>query len=215
MKFFLDTAEIDKIRWAADLGIIEGVTTNPSLIAQTGRKFEDVIKKITTIIDGPISAEVVSMDAEGMIKEARKISSIHPNIVIKIPMIAEGLKAVRILEEEKIKTNVTLVFSVNQALFSAKAGATYISTFIGRIDDSGHDGMQLVRDVMTVLNNYHFSSELIVASIRHPLHVKYAAEAGAHIATVPPQVLEEMFVHSLTDVGLKTFLEDWKRVSLK
>lgn len=212
MKIFLDTANVEEIREANDWGIIDGVTTNPSLIAREGRDFKEVVEEICSIVDGPISAEVVSMDAKGMIKEARELAKIHENITIKVPMTAEGLKATKELAIRGIKTNVTLVFSVNQALLAAKAGATFASPFVGRLDDNGHDGMQVVRDIATIYMNYGYDTEIIVASVRHPLHVIDSAKCGAHIATVPFKVLNLMVKHPLTDVGIEKFLADWKKV---
>ncbi|MBO8127920.1 MAG: fructose-6-phosphate aldolase [Peptococcaceae bacterium] len=212
MKLFLDTANVDEIREAASLGVISGVTTNPSLIAKEGRNFTDVVKEITSIVDGPVSAEVISTDAEGMIKEAEELAQIHPNVVIKIPMIGEGLKAVKVLEEKGVRTNVTLVFSANQALLAALAGASFVSPFVGRLDDAGHDGMQVVADIVDIFDFYGYETEVIAASIRHPLHCIQAAQAGAHIATVPYKVLQKMIKHPFTDVGLQRFLDDWKKV---
>ena len=212
MKFFLDTAIVEEIRWAAKLGVVDGVTTNPTLIARSGRKFEEVVKEITEIVDGPISAEAVSLNAEGMIKEARELSRIHKNIVVKIPFIEEGIKAVKVLSEEGIKTNFTLVFSASQCLIAAKVGASYVSPFIGRIDDTGARGMKVVEETVKIFKNYGYKTEVIVASIRHPLHVIESASIGAHIATIPPAVLKKMIVHPLTDKGVKNFLEDWKTV---
>jgi transaldolase len=212
MKIFLDTANIDEIRRMNDLGIIDGVTTNPTLIAREKRKFRDVVNEIIQISDFPISVEAVSTDAELMIREAREISSFAHNIVVKIPMIEEGLKSVKVLSKEGIKTNVTLVFSTNQALLAAKAGATYVSPFIGRLDDIGHEGMRIIREIVQIYKNYGYSTEVIVASIRHPLHVVDAALAGAHIATIPPDVLRKMISHPLTDLGVQRFMEDWKKV---
>jgi len=212
MKFFLDTAIVEEIRWAAKLGVVDGVTTNPTLIARSGRKFEEVVKEITEIVDGPINAEAVSLNAEGMIKEARELSRIHKNIVVKIPFIEEGIKAVKVLSEEGIKTNFTLVFSASQCLIAAKVGASYVSPFIGRIDDTGARGMKVVEETVKIFKNYRYKTEVIVASIRHSLHVIEAATIGAHIATIPPAVLKKMIVHPLTDKGVKKFLEDWKTV---
>ena len=212
MKIFIDTANIEEIKKANDWGVIDGVTTNPSLVAKEGREFEELVQEIVNIVNGPISVEVISTNAEGMVKEAVELSEWSPNIVVKIPMIPEGLKAVKILSAKGIKTNVTLVFSVNQALLAAKAGATYVSPFIGRIDDIGHEGMQIVRDMVEVFNTYNFKTEVIVASIRHPLHVIEAAKAGAHVATVPFKVIEKMFKHPLTDIGLERFLDDWEKI---
>lgn len=212
MKIFIDTANIKAIKKFCEMGIIDGVTTNPTLIAKEGMKFNDLINEIVKIVNGHVSVEAVSLDAEGMVKEARQLSKIAPNIVVKIPIIAEGLKAVKTLSREGIKTNMTLVFSANQALLAAKAGATYVSPFIGRLDDKGHVGMDVVREILRIFKNYDFKTEVIVASIRHPIHVVEAAKAGAHVATIPPDVLEKMFKHPLTDEGLQRFLEDWKKV---
>ena len=212
MKLFIDTANIEHIREMNDLGIVDGVTTNPTLIAKEGRNFKDVIKEITSIVDGPISAEVISVESSGMIDEARKLSKIHKNINIKIPLTAEGLKAVSKLAKEGIRTNVTLCFSAVQALLAAKSGASFISPFIGRLDDISHDGMQLVNDIKQIYDNYGFKTEIIVASVRHPLHVLQAAKIGAHIATVPHKVLVQLVKHPLTDIGIERFLNDWKKV---
>ncbi|MBN1156566.1 fructose-6-phosphate aldolase [Candidatus Woesearchaeota archaeon] len=211
MKIFADTAIVDEIKKCVSWGLCDGVTTNPSLIMKSGRKFEEVVTEITQIVDGPISAEVVSLDAEGMIKEARPLSKIHKNIVIKIPMTLEGIKAVKVLEKEGIRCNVTLVFSANQALLAAKAGASYVSPFVGRLDDIGQDGMQLIEEIMAVFSNYGFKTEVIVASVRHPIHVKQAAMLGAHICTIPFKVIEQLSKHSLTDMGIKKFLDDWDK----
>ena len=212
MKIFLDTANVEQIREAASWGIIDGVTTNPSLIAKEGRDFKEVVREICEIVDGPISAEVISLDADGMVEEARELAKIHKNIVIKIPMTVEGLKAVKRLSAEGIKTNVTLVFSANQALLAMKAGATYVSPFVGRLDDIGHVGMDLVAQIMDIIDNYGFETEVIVASVRHPTHVLEAALLGAHIATVPYAVLEKMAKHPKTDEGIERFLKDWEKV---
>lgn len=212
MQLFLDTANIDEIREAYELGVISGVTTNPSLIAKEGRDFTQVVKEITAIVDGPISAEAVSLEAEKMLEEARELAKIHPNIVVKIPMTANGLKVVKACAEEGIKTNVTLVFSANQALLAALAGAAYVSPFVGRIDDTGHDGIQLIYDIVQVFENYGLDTQIIAASIRHPLHVLDSAKAGADIATVPPKVLKQMIKHPLTDIGIEKFLADWEKV---
>jgi transaldolase len=211
MKFFIDTANIDEIKEAHSMGMVDGVTTNPSLIAKEGRDFEEIIKEICEIVDGPISAEVVSTDTEGMIEEARKLSKIHNNIVVKIPMLVDGLKATRILAEEGIKTNVTLVFSPLQALMAAKAGATYVSPFIGRLDDISQEGLLLVEQIVEIYGNYAFDTEIIVASIRNPLHVLESALMGADIATIPFSVLSKLAAHPMTDKGLKAFLDDWNR----
>ncbi|MCK4457196.1 MAG: fructose-6-phosphate aldolase [Thermoplasmata archaeon] len=212
MKIFLDTANVEHIREANSWGVVDGVTTNPTLIAREGRNFEEVVREICEIVDGPISAEVVSEDAEGMVKEARELSKIHKNVVIKIPMTPEGLKATRTLKDEDIKTNVTLVFSSNQVLLAAKAGATFVSPFIGRLDDQGQVGMEVIRETVTILETYDFDTQVIVASVRHPIHVLESALAGAHIATVPFDVLKKMARHSLTDVGIRKFLEDYKKI---
>ncbi len=214
MRLFLDTANLDEIRKAAKLGIISGVTTNPSLVAREGRSdLPGVIREIASIIDGPISAEVLSQDAEGMVREARELSSWSPNVVVKIPVTEAGIEAISRLSREGIKCNLTLCFSLNQALLGAMAGATYVSPFVGRLDDVGHDGMALVADIVQVFRHYGFSTQVIAASIRHPLHLIAAAKAGAHIATVPYRVLVQMFKHPLTDVGLSRFLEDWRQVA--
>lgn len=212
MQIFLDSANIEEIKKANELGVIDGVTTNPSLVAREGRNFEKLVKEITDIIDGPVSAEVISLESKGMVEEARHLSRIHKNVVIKIPMTAEGLKAVKILSAEEIKTNVTLVFSPNQALLAAKAGATYVSPFVGRLDDIGEAGMDVVADCVQIFAQYGFNTEIIVASIRNPLHVRQAALTGADIATVPYKVLESMIEHHLTDKGIRRFLADWEKV---
>jgi transaldolase len=213
MKFFLDTANIVEIKDAYSMGMVDGVTTNPSLIAKEGRDFETVIKEICEIVDGPISAEVISTDAEGMIREARALAKIHKNIVVKIPMLVDGLKAVRQLASEDIKTNVTLVFSPLQALMAAKAGATYVSPFIGRLDDLSQDGMQLIDQIVEIYNNYAFDTEIIVASIRNPMHVLESALLGADIATIPYDVLRKLASHPMTDKGLAAFLKDWEKTN--
>ena len=215
MKFFIDSANIDEIREAASFGIIDGVTTNPSLVAKEGKNFRKLLDEILQIVDGPISAEVVSVHAEGMLKEARELSAIHPNIVVKIPLIKEGLKAVCVLNAEGINTNVTLCFSANQALLAAKAGATYISPFIGRLDDLSQDGMDLIEDIVTIYQNYNFGTQVLAASIRHPVHVLQAALMGAHVATMPYKIIEQLFHHPLTDAGLEKFLSDWKQNEAK
>jgi transaldolase len=212
MKFFIDTANAANIREANSWGVVDGVTTNPSLVAKEGREFKETILEICSIVDGPISAEVVSLDAEGMVREARELASWHRNIVIKIPMTKEGMKAVRQLKAEGIRTNVTLVFSANQALIAAKAGGSFISIFVGRLDDAGHDGMEVVRDTAALIETYGFDAEVIVASVRHPIHVVEAMRAGAHIATIPFAVLDQMFKHPLTDIGIERFLKDWEKV---
>lgn len=211
MKFFIDTANIDEIKEAHSMGMVDGVTTNPSLIAKEGREFEEIIHEICEIVDGPISAEVISTDTDGMLKEARNLSKIHDNIVVKIPMIVDGLKATRTLSGEGIKTNVTLVFSPLQALMAAKAGATYVSPFIGRLDDISQEGLLLVEQIVEIYGNYAFDTEIIVASIRNPLHVLESALMGADIATIPFNVLSKLAAHPLTDKGLKAFLNDWNK----
>ncbi|MFH0816649.1 MAG: fructose-6-phosphate aldolase [Methanobacteriota archaeon] len=215
MKIFLDTANVEHIKEANSWGVIDGVTTNPTLIAKEGRVFADVVKEICAIVDGPISAEVVSLDSSGMLKEAKELVKIHENVVIKIPMTPEGLKATRECFDRGIRTNVTLVFSANQALLAAKAGATYVSPFIGRLDDAGHIGMDVVRDIVQIYQNYAIETEVIVASVRTPLHVIDAAKAGAHISTVPFDVLKKMVKHPLTDLGIAAFLKDWEKVPKK
>ncbi|BAT72155.1 transaldolase [Thermosulfidibacter takaii ABI70S6] len=211
MKFFLDTAFVDEIREVASWGILDGVTTNPTLVAKTGRKYREVLEEICSIVDGPVSAEVLSLDYEGMIREARELAKIHPNIAIKIPMTKDGLKAVKTLSEEGIKTNVTLIFSPSQALLAAKAGATFVSPFVGRLDDISHEGMELISTIVPVLKDYDFKTEVIVASVRHPRHVVEAAQIGADIVTVPYKVMEQLLKHPLTDIGIKRFLDDWKQ----
>lgn len=215
MKIFIDTADVKEIKRLNSIGIIDGITTNPSLIAKEGRNFEQVVKEITSIVNGPISAEAISLDAEGMITEARKLSKIHKNIVVKIPMTSEGIKAVKVLEKEGIKCNVTLVFSVTQALLAAKAGASYVSPFVGRIDDIGKRGMDVVKEIIETYKHYDFKTEIIVASVRNLEHVKEAGLLGADIATIPPKIIDEMFKHELTDKGIKKFLEDWDKVKNK
>ena len=211
MKFFIDTANIDEIKKANELGMVDGVTTNPSLVAKEGREFKGLIKEICDIVDGPVSAEVVSLDAEGMVKEARELASLADNIVVKIPMLEEGLKAVKTLAQEEINTNVTLCFSPIQALMAAKAGAAYISPFVGRLDDISHIGMELVEEIITIYDNYGFETEVIVASVRNPIHVLDAALMGADIATIPFKVIQQLTKHPLTDVGVEKFLADWKK----
>lgn len=212
MKFFIDTADVQEIREAHELGLVDGVTTNPSLIAKSGRKFKDVIKEITAIVDGPISAEVISLDAKGMVKEAKELVKIHKNIVIKVPMTPEGLKATKELTKLKIKTNVTLIFTPMQALLAAKAGATYVSPFVGRLDDISQDGMGIIDEIRTIFDNYGYTSEIIVASIRNPIHVLNSALIGADICTIPYGVMLQLSKHPLTDAGIKKFLEDWEKV---
>jgi transaldolase len=210
---FLDTANIEEIKAAYSLGVISGVTTNPSLLAKEGKSLDAAIREITAVVDGPISVEAVSQEAPAIIAEAEKLASFHPNIVVKIPVNAEGLKAVKVLSERKVKTNVTLVFSVNQALLAALAGATYVSPFVGRLDDIGQDGMQLVAEMLEIYRNYSFPTQVIAASIRHPLHVAIAAKIGADIATIPYKVLTQMLNHPLTTLGIEKFLADWAKVS--
>ncbi len=212
MKFFIDTADVNEIREAHALGLVDGVTTNPSLIAKSGRKFEDVIKEIVSIVDGPISAEVISLEHDGMIVEALELAKIHKNIVIKLPMCAEGLKATKTLTEKGIKTNVTLIFTAMQALLAAKAGATYVSPFVGRLDDISQDGMGIIDDIRTIFDNYGYDAEIIVASIRNPIHVLDSALIGADVATIPYSVMMQLSKHPLTDAGIKKFLEDWEKV---
>jgi len=211
MKFFIDTANIDEIKKAVEMGMVDGVTTNPSLIAKEDKPFEDILKEICETVDGPISAEVVSLDADGMVEEGRKLASLHSNIVIKVPMITEGLKAVKRFTAEGIKTNVTLVFSSAQALLAAKAGASFVSPFVGRLDDISHTGMDLVADIMNIYDNYGYQTEVIVASIRNPLHVMESALIGADIATIPYKVIAQLAKHPLTDIGMKNFLADWEK----
>jgi transaldolase len=212
MQFFIDTADVREIKEAAAMGLVDGVTTNPSLVAKTGRKFRDVLLEICDVVDGPVSAEVVTLTCDEMMKEARELASLRGNIVVKIPLLPEGLKAVKICAAEGIKTNVTLCFSATQALLAAKAGATYISPFIGRLDDVSTDGMQLVADILEIYDNYGFETQVLVASVRHPIHVLQAAKLGAHVATCPLSVLLQLAKHPLTDSGLARFLEDWKKV---
>jgi len=215
MKFFIDTANVKEIREAASLGIVDGVTTNPSLIAKEGRDFKQVIHEICTIVDGPISAEAVSLEADKMVAEGEDLAKIHKNIVVKLPMTRDGLKATKVLSDRGIKVNMTLVFSPTQALLAAKVGAAYVSPFVGRLDDISHYGMDLVRQIMAIYNNYGFGTEVIVASVRNPLHVVDAALAGAHIATIPFSVIDQMVKHPLTDVGIEKFLSDWKKLEKK
>ena len=215
MKFFIDTANIDEIKEANAMGVLDGVTTNPSLVSKEGKEFIPLLKEICSIVNGPISAEVVSTDAEGIVKEGRELSKIHKNIVVKVPLIKEGLKAVKTLTSEGIKTNVTLCFSPNQALLAAKAGATYISPFVGRLDDISTEGMQLIEQIVTIYNNYGYQTEVLVASVRHPIHVVQAAMIGAHVCTMPFKVIDQLVKHPLTDIGLEKFLSDWKKVQKK
>jgi len=217
MKLFIDTADLNEIKEIASWGILDGVTTNPTLLAKSGRSLQDVIDEIFLLVDGPISLEVVSEKADEMVKEAKQIlakipKNYHKNVAIKIPMTSEGLKAVKSLSKEGIKTNVTLIFSANQALLAAKAGATFVSPFIGRLDDNGQEGMRVIEEIMDIFCNYDISTEVIVASIRHPIHVIESARLGADIATIPPDVLRKMIKHPLTDAGIKSFLKDWEKV---
>ena len=215
MKIFIDTANVADIKAANDLGVICGVTTNPSLIAKEGRDFKEVVTEITSIVDGPISAEVIALDHEGMVAEAKELVKIHKNIVIKIPMTLEGLKAVKILSAEGIKTNVTLIFNSTQALLAARAGATYVSPFLGRLDDIGMNGMNLIEEIVDIFDMHGITTEIIAASVRHPVHVIEAARLGAHIATIPYNVIVQMTKHPLTDAGIERFLKDWEGVPKK
>lgn len=215
MRLFIDSANIDEIRSAHELGVISGVTTNPSLIAKEGRDFVETVKEIAAIVNGPISAEAVSLQADDIVTEAVQLASIHPNIVVKVPMNAEGLKAVKVLSAKGIKTNVTLIFSANQALLAALAGASYVSPFVGRLDDIGTNGLELVKAIMDMYTLYAMETEVIAASIRHPVHVTEAALAGADIATIPYKIILQMIDHPLTDLGIKKFLDDWQKVPKK
>ncbi|MBW2029449.1 MAG: fructose-6-phosphate aldolase [Deltaproteobacteria bacterium] len=212
MKFFIDTANVDEIKKSNELGLLDGVTTNPTLISKEKREFKELIQEICSIVQGPVNAEVVSTEVEGMVKEAKDLAKIADNIVVKIPLIKEGLKAVRILSSDDIRTNVTLCFSPVQALMAAKAGASYISPFVGRLDDISHKGMDLVEQILLIYDNYGFETEVIVASIRNPLHVLDAALMGADIATIPYKVMEQLIRHPLTDIGLEKFLADWEKM---
>ena len=214
MKFFIDTANVEEIRKTNDLGLLDGVTTNPTLVSKEGREFKGLIREICSIVDGPVNAEVVSTDAEGMIHEARELVKLGDNIVVKIPLIEDGLKAVKALAKEGINTNVTLCFSPTQALMAAKAGAAYVSPFVGRLDDISNTGMDLVEQIITIYDNYGFDTEIIVASIRNPMHVVDAALMGADIATIPYSVIQQLIKHPLTDIGLEKFLADWKKMGL-
>jgi len=212
MKIFIDTANVEEIRKAAELGVLDGVTTNPSLIAKEGRDLKEVINEICSIVEGPISAEVISLKSDEMIREGRELSKLHKNIVVKIPMCEEGLKAVNILSKEGIRTNVTLIFSAQQALLAAKAGASFVSPFLGRLDDTGNGGNQVIEDIAGIFDYYGFSTEIISASIRTPMHVLDSAKAGAHIATIPYKVIVQMTKHPLTDIGIEKFLEDYNNM---
>ena len=212
MKIFIDSADVAEIRDAAAMGVVDGVTTNPSLVAKTGRPFEAVLRDICELVDGPISAEVIATDTAGILAEGRKLAALHPNIVVKVPLIADGIKAVKVFSQEGIKTNVTLCFSAPQALLAAKAGATYISPFIGRIDDVGGDGLELIAQLVTIYRNYGFETEVLAASIRHPVHLVRCAEMGADVATIPHSVIMSLLKHPLTDIGLAKFLADAKKI---
>ena len=212
MKFFIDTADVREVKEAASMGLVDGVTTNPSLVAKTGRKFKDVLLEICDIVKGPVSAEVVSTKYDDVMREARELSALRNNIVVKLPLIPEGLKAVRACSDEGIKTNVTLCFSATQALLAAKAGATYISPFVGRIDDAAGDGMELIQQIVTIYRNYDFDTQVLTASVRHPVHFVQAALIGAHVATVPLKVIRQLLKHPLTDLGLAQFLADAKKI---
>ncbi len=215
MKFFIDTANINEIKEAAALGILDGVTTNPSLVSKEGKDFRKLLDEILAIVDGPVSAEVISTDYDGILKEANELAKIHKNIVVKVPLIKEGLKAVRTLSSKNIKTNVTLCFSASQALLAAKAGATYISPFVGRLDDISQDGMELISQIVQIYKNYNYKTEVLVASIRHPLHLVEAALMGADVCTMPFSVIDKLFNHPLTDLGLEKFLSDWQKTQSK
>jgi transaldolase len=215
MKFFIDTANIAEIKEAASMGVLDGVTTNPSLVAKEGKDFRKLLEEICAIVDGPISAEVISTDFDGIMREGRELATIHRNIVVKVPLIKEGLKAVKALKAEGIRTNVTLCFSPTQALVAAKAGAYFISPFIGRLDDVSTNGMELIRQIVTIYRNYQFDTQVLVASVRHPLHVVEAAMIGADICTIPFKVIEQLIKHPLTDIGLQKFLEDWNKSQKK
>ncbi|TQF14010.1 fructose-6-phosphate aldolase [Myxococcus llanfairpwllgwyngyllgogerychwyrndrobwllllantysiliogogogochensis] len=212
MKFFIDSADVEEIRKAHAMGCVDGVTTNPSLLAKVGRGLEETIREICSIVDGPISAEAVSLDAEGLIAEGRVLAKIHDNVVVKIPMGVEGVKAVKALTAEGIRTNVTLIFSANQALLCAKAGATYVSPFVGRLDDISQDGMELISNILEIYQNYDFDTQVLVASVRNPVHVLQSARMGAHVATLPYSVITQLANHPLTDAGIKKFLADWEKV---
>ena len=211
MKFFIDTADVAEIREAQAMGVLDGVTTNPSLVAKAGRPFREVLEEICALVDGPISAEVIATDAAGMVREARRLTPIHPNICIKLPLTVEGIKACKTLTTEGVKTNVTLCFSANQALLAAKAGATFVSPFVGRLDDIGQDGMALIQDIVTIYRHYGFATQVLVAGIRHPEHVHTAALLGADVATIPFNVIQRLASHPLTDKGVAAFLRDWEK----
>jgi len=215
MKIFIDSANVQEIQKAVDIGIADGVTTNPTLIAKEGRDYNETLVEICNIVNGPVSAETVALDAEGMVREGEAFAKLHKNIIVKVPMIQQGMKACRMLTKDGIRVNVTLCFSANQALLAAKCGAYIISPFIGRLDDIGHDGMQVIRDIRQIYNNYGFKTQILAASIRHPIHVLEAAKVGADIATLPFKVWELLFQHALTDKGIKMFLDDWEKVPRK
>jgi len=212
MKFFIDSANISDIKEAVELGLCDGVTTNPSLVAKTGKPFAQVMNEILAVVDGPVSLEATALDFEGMLAQARELASFHKNVVVKIPMTREGLKVARICSQEGIRTNVTLIFSPTQALLAAKAGASYVSPFIGRLDDISTDGMNLIEDIMTIFQAYDFTTEVIVASVRHPMHVVESAKLGAHICTIPFDVIKKLYDHPLTDLGIERFVKDWSKV---
>lgn len=215
MKFFIDTANIDEIREAASLGIVDGVTTNPSLVAKEGRSFHDVVREIASIVDGPISAEVTALDAPGMLSQGKELAKIHENVVIKVPLTKEGLKACKAFRSQGIRVNVTLCFSPTQALLAAKVDASYISPFVGRLDDISHDGMELIAQIRQIYDNYGFTTEILSASIRHPIHVVQSALAGADVGTMPFKVMMQLYEHPLTDLGLKKFMADWEKLKEK
>jgi len=215
MKIFLDTANVASIKTFVDMGVLDGITTNPTLIAKENREFTGLVHEILKLVPGPVNLEVVSQEAEGMIREGHDLVELGPNVVVKCPMTPEGLKAVKRLHKDGIKTNVTLIFSPNQALLAAKAGADYASPFIGRLDDAGHEGMKIIEEILPIYRNYNFGTQVLVASIRHPVHVVEAAKLGAHVATMPPDVLDKMVKHPLTEIGLKRFLDDWRKAGLK
>jgi len=215
MKFFIDSGDIDEIKKAAAMGLLDGVTTNPSLLSKSGKPMKKALIEICEVVDGPISGEVLSVDYDGMLREGREIAKIHKNMVVKVPLTPDGLRAVRTLKQEDIRTNVTLCFSANQALLAAKAGASFISPFIGRVDDTSHEGMQLIEQILTIYQNYSFQTEVLVASVRSPIHVLQAAQLGADICTIPLKVIEQLAYHPLTDIGLKKFVEDGKKIPLQ
>jgi len=215
MKFFIDTASIDEIKKGHEMGLVDGVTTNPSLVSKTGKTFLEVLKEILAVVDGPVNAEVTSMTVDGMLSEGREYAKLHDNIVVKVPMTTDGMVVVRKLTSEGIRTNVTLCFSPTQALLAAKAGATYISPFVGRLDDISEDGMELIRQILEIYQNYDFSTQVLVASVRHPIHLLTAARMGADVATMPLSVMEQLAKHPLTDIGLKKFMADWEKVPKK